>query len=600
MASDAKTAGEEDGGGPEGSAAGVPTLPAFVKAGPAQVVSMLARPDGSVAEAVAGWLRAVVGATSATREQMEPQEALLAALDEAAVWQQRRARVLAATDPVAEGTPTEGGDARPEVYLPWRADTVLAALLRGGGAGFAAVVALCAGPADCVRWRALSLLLHCRCADGEALARAEGVPFLAPDALACSPRVHHLSDKVYTQLYDVDAWIGPMAAAGMTPASELLPLSLRELRAVEAACEAVNACPKRDDLDAALVWAYVTERVSAPTCLSEPSALGDDARAALASLASRVDAAMTRLHCRRGTAGMCESASAFVKLSTRSPKDSTLFQARAASATGLDAECEGSPMRVDSGAEALALLVTSERVRADVHEAVLLAQARGRGGVPRGVAVAKGSRREVDDVTTGGDAAGVASGAMSLVVREWWHLPRWTEMRGFVRRRRVGAPARLMALSQYLLDTDGTAAPGTTAAPPALARSARSLGAHAAAVCDAVRAFVSVRLDPLLLLPEVGIDHAVVDFALRERTDGARASDTSDARDPSDTPGWLRLPAAGPGDGGTAAYEVVVLELNSFGFRSDGALYDWSDEADANILFEGPGGGSDDTHGRWL
>lgn len=453
------------------------------------------------ANAVGGWLRGFVGATSALREQMEVQEGVLAALDGLAVQQQRSARAAeVATD---------------TMLLPFHEGTVLARLLFSRSLG--AVVSLCAGPSDCMRWRALSLLLHCRCADGNAIAKAEGIPFLEPDAYACSPRIHHLSDKVYTQLYDADVWLEPLAAAGLTPASTIVALTKTELTNLHEGCERVSSV-LRGGGEVHSDW----EDVWGTFFAEHPG---------MVELAGRLTAAI---------AGM--GGAAFVKLSTRSPKDSTLFAKRAASATGVDRWCEGVPMRVATGGEALALLVTSERVRADVAGAQALVDA-----------------RAGDD-----DAGSGASVSMSIILRQWWHLPRWSEMRGFVRRLEPGGPLRLTALSEYFLDEPGDAAP--VAQSPVQRR--------AAEVRDAVSACVAGPLDAVL--SALQYDHAVVDFALRSTAEAAAGEAVVELSH----------------DGDVDTFSVAVLELNSFGFRSDGALFDWSEEADALRLFEGlPGGG---------
>ena len=117
----------------------------FLQMSAAERSEALCGDDQTLAKAVGTWLQDMIGATSATRTQMQPQEALVAALDETAIWQHQAARRSANVAEQEE-----------KVMLPFRSDTVLAALLRGGG--FEAVVALCGGPADCTRWRALALL----------------------------------------------------------------------------------------------------------------------------------------------------------------------------------------------------------------------------------------------------------------------------------------------------------------------------------------------------------------------------------------------------------------------------------------------------------
>ena len=352
----------------------------FLQMSAAERSEVLCGDDQTLAKAVGTWLQDMIGATSATRTQMQPQEGLVAALDETAIWQHEAARRSANVAEEEE-----------KVILPFRSDTVLAALLRGGG--FEAVVALCGGPADCTRWRALSLLLHCRCCDGNQLAQRTAVPFLEPDEYASSPRIHHLSDKVYTQFYDVDAWLTPMVDAGLTPQSQLVGLTHLELEALDQACQVVSkraaTLPAEPHDTADAVWDYLTTHCSAADVLVQ--------------LAKRLDVASRTLH-QSAAASSSSSDSFFVKLSTRSPKDSSLFAARAAAAVGLDAQCEGSPMRVESGGEAIALLTTSERVRADVKETLLLAAP--------------------STLTSSGDCELATHSLMSVVVREWWYVPR--------------------------------------------------------------------------------------------------------------------------------------------------------------------------------
>ena len=154
----------------------------------------------------------------------------------------------------------------------------------------------------------------------------------------------------------------------------------------------------------------------------------------------------------------------------------------------------------------------------------------------------------------------------------------WTEMRGFVRRAsaRHGNRRRLTALSVY--NIDDSPLDQSSSSDNALAKNAMQVRA-------ALTKFVEARLDSVL--DAADLDHAVVDFALRP-------CDTEAVAD-------LQLPSnLQRGDsGGSAAdsafcarFQIVVLELNSFGFRSSGALFDWRDDEDATILFEGaPGGG---------
>ena len=507
----------------------------FLQMSAAERSEALCGDDQTLAKAVGTWLQDMIGATSATRTQMQPQEALVAALDETAIWQHQAARRSANVAEQEE-----------KVMLPFRSDTVLAALLRGGG--FEAVVALCGGPADCTRWRALALLLHCRCCDGNQIAQRTAVPFLEPDEYASSPRIHHLSDKVYTQFYDVDAWLTPMVDAGLTPQSQLVGLTHLELEALDQACQVVSkraatlpAEPHVDTADA--VWDYLTTHCSAADVLVQ--------------LAKRLDAASRTLQ-QSAAASSSSSESFFVKLSTRSPKDSSLFAARAAAAVGLDAQCEGAPMRVESGGEALALLTTSERVRADVREALLLA-------APNTL------------TSDSGDSELHTPISMSVVVREWWYVPRWTEMRGFVRRAsaRQGNRRRLTAISVYNIDN------------PPLDRSSSSdnnaLAKNAMQVRAALAKFVEARLDSVL--DAADLDHAVVDFALRP-------CDTEAVADLQLPSNLQRRDGGSAADSAIAWFQIVVLELNSFGFRSSGALFDWRDDEDATILFEGaPGGG---------
>ncbi|OLQ15622.1 hypothetical protein AK812_SmicGene97 [Symbiodinium microadriaticum] len=523
-----------------GTPAAAPSSPAdpqrdmrqkFLQMSAAERSEVLCGHDQTLAKAVGTWLQDMSGATSATRTQMQPQEALVAALDETAIWQHHAARRSANLAEEEE-----------KVILPFRSDTVLAALLRGGG--FEAVVALCGGPADCTRWRALALLLHCRCCDGNQLAQRTAVPFLEPDEYASSPRIHHLSDKVYTQFYDVDAWLTPMVDAGLTPQSQLVGLSHLELEALDQACQVVSkraatlpAEPHVDTADA--VWDYLTTHCTAADVLVQ--------------LAKRLEVASRTLH-QSAAASSSSSESFFVKLSTRSPKDSSLFAARAAAAVGLDAQCEGAPMRVESGAEAIALLTTSERVRADVRETLLLA-------APNTL------------TSNSGDCELHTHISMSVVVREWWYVPRWTEMRGFVRRASAthGNRRHLTALSVYNIDD------------PPLDRSSSSdnhaLAKNAMQVRDALTKFVEARLDSVLEAAD--LDHAVVDFALRP----CDAEAVADLQLPSNLQGGDSGGSAA--DSAIARFQIVVLELNSFGFRSSGVLFDWRDDEDATLLFEG-------------
>ena len=328
---------------------------------------------------------------------------------------------------------------------------------------------------------------------------------------------------------------------------------------------------------------------------------------------------------------------AFVKLSTRSPKDSSLLSGRAAALSGRDAQCEGAPMRVQSGGEALALLATSERVRADVMEALRLAKHQSSrksvvGGEAGGGHGANESGGGGDgDGNKDNDSATQSSGnGMSLVVREWWHLPRWTEMRGFVRRATAGEGVRrLTALSRYIVDEsddddnddDDAAAAAADDDDNADDRDGKKkkkrqahglLEANAESVRAAVAAFVEQRLDGVLAA--AGLDHAVVDFALKAAPNGACVLDVATGSSCEGSNGGDEMDFNNDNDDDGSEdddakeqqssqrrqrqrrhqlrFDVVVLELNSFGFRSNGALFDWRDEQDAVVLFEGSQGGA--------
>eukprot|EP00035_Acanthoeca_spectabilis_P001005 m.76900 g.76900 ORF g.76900 m.76900 type:complete len:616 (+) comp10564_c0_seq1:325-2172(+) len=463
--------------------------------------------DTDRAETVCGWLRDLVGATSATKEQMLRQERFVSALDEVALWQHDQARSRAGvSDPEA-------------VCLQFSSDTVLAGLLRGDGLN--ALIALCAGPADCIRWRALALLLHLRCVDSNEFARTHNIPFLAPNKHESSPKIYHLSDKIYTQFYDVDAWLGPLAAVGITPRSTLIKLTVSDLEALVEGCAQAESLFRRADVDriigtdgpdggAQAVFDCVSKTVSTKSAN------------ALQNMAEQITQAMK-------TFEEDSPGAVFVKLSTRSPKDSSLLQSRAVHLDEMDAECEGATMKVISGAEAIALLVTSDRAQQDLVAALSLA----------------GRPSRAHDATANSE---VFDGGISIVVREWWHLPRWTEMRGFVRKA-MGSRRRLVALSQYYENTD---VPKDRQ---------RLLWENRASVCDTVQHFVRTTLNEAL--ESISIDHAVVDFALKPRLS---SSDMA---------------------GAVLGCDVVVIELNSFGIRSNAALFDWGDESDALILFEG-------------
>ena len=362
--------------------------------------------------------------------------------------------------------------------------------------------------------------------------------------------MHHLSDKVYTQFYDVDAWIEPLRECGkpaVTPYSKFVPLHCEDLEALLMACEQVAAAERGGKVGGSTesVWNFLS---------SSPQA------AELNRLATRTEAAIQQLSLRHeGIASLPaekKSLGAFVKLSTRSPKDSSLLEKRRALLSKQDAACEGAPMRVITGEEAIALLITSQRIRDDLHEALLLLRE------PGGESLTKSTLQA----------------QMSIVVREWWHVPRWTEMRGFVRRTDEKRHW-LTALSRYNINEEvasvgrGSSRVSASSDEKVAWPEEGILADNADTIRAAVVDFVQHRLS--LVLTRAGLDHAVVDFGLRASPNGVVA---------------LQVPA------GTASamqrFDIVVLELNSFGFRSSGALFDWRDEKDAEILFDGcPTGG---------
>ena len=255
--------------------------------------------------------------------------------------------------------------------------------------------------------------------------------------------------QVYTQFFDVDAWLKPLADAGATPSSHLLPLTLSETKVLLAACEAVSTRELETAGDGSPPMEQTAQGVFAFVCQE----LAARETHVLRRLVARIN---TKLLALRG-AGVQRPIQAkptykvFAKLSTRSPKDSSLLGPRLERIRIEDphlAQCEGAPMAVTSGDEAIALLVTSERVKQDLVQAQRLAASRGQ-------------HKGAQSTAGGGDGVGVDEeengqpSDISIVVRDWWHLPRWTELRGFVRRTNVDSPHRtLTALSQYYVDDE--------------------------------------------------------------------------------------------------------------------------------------------------
>ncbi len=330
-----------------------------------------------------------------------------------------------------------------------RREVLVRDLIRSGT--FWHMVALSVGHSDNMRWRALQLMLS--------LGRPSslGLPFpLQNDAVV------RLSDKVYTQRYDLDFWIGEFA--GITFRTAVLPLSPEEMAALKKFC----------------VWAKKAYMQHVNDCLKTANGIkmpeswfGQAMGAAQVPESAKAVAEGLRLKLDKVISEFGNAA--FVKLSTRSPKDSYVLPHRekhryvALLSQGLaepsarewaETEC----LRVHSGTEALDLLIASQRVEDDLDTTLDWGKA-----------------------TCSAEA--LSSSPMSVVVREWARVPRWGEFRSFV------CKGKLNAVTQYFCD-----------------RMFPLLVKQKEEVAGMIKKFFEEQVGPRLR--KLAIAHAVVDFGL--------------------------------------------------------------------------------------
>jgi len=405
------------------------------------------------------------------------------------------------------------------------------------------ILKLCVGPTDSLRVVALQTLVHLAGsvqvsniqADADAVFDSLPLP-LAADA------AKEIADQFFVGLYDVDRWVGPLSHAGLTARTAFLPLSSRQTQILKRLNQTVSdafvaAQRKHESQATSKAFGCTVDRwCMLPAVQAQLSDVFGEVTALAAQLTASISACGTR-H------GGC-----FVKLSTRSPKDTRLLAMRADAmraqdgvdrpANGRRDKYDGLAMCVQHGWEALDLLCTSYRVEEDLSNWAASVQR-----------FASTYTASTASVSSSSSSIHLPE-SMSLVVREWLPMPQWTELRGFV------VDNRLTALSQYFLD-DGDICP--------------ALITHRSSIGDMVRVFFERLIAPEL--KKLGILHAVVDFALEEANgQGDQGDDT--------TAGTKRLRLKMD----DKQWSPTVVELNPFYSGADCGLFDRGDEHDYAVL----------------
>eukprot|EP00826_Nyctotherus_ovalis_P024370 TRINITY_DN18864_c0_g1_i1.p1 TRINITY_DN18864_c0_g1~~TRINITY_DN18864_c0_g1_i1.p1 ORF type:complete len:568 (+),score=110.31 TRINITY_DN18864_c0_g1_i1:67-1770(+) len=266
---------------------------------------------------------------------------------------------------------------------------------------------LAVGYSDNMRWRALQLMIHLAHPGSSSLPEVKVLPYPMEDEEA-----RKLSDKVYTQRYDIDYWIGVLS--DITFKTKIVPLSLPDMEVLKKLCEIAKSH----------YMSHVNQCLKTPNGIKMPTSwlnhLLKDHRV------TSTDRQIIEETCAR----LEITSSAFIKLSSRSPKDSFLLPHRerailkhllAKGTERAEELAEAESMRVSNGREGMEVLLMSQRVEDDLESMLewskSLCTAESRLKVP-----------------------------MSLVVREWKKIPKWGEFRGFV------CKSRLNAVTQYFCD----------------------------------------------------------------------------------------------------------------------------------------------------
>jgi hypothetical protein len=262
--------------------------------------------------------------------------------------------------------------------------------------------------------------------------------------------LRNLSDRVYTQMYDMPILIRADQALihrrvrPVSIPSAIIPLSRTDLSAMLRACQQMRA--------------HWFGSVRHPSCDGLTSSLG-----LLGDLSGKIEAHLAAADFGAQGGQAFRDHGFFVKLSSRSPKDSYLRQAR-------EDKAGEHWMKVHSGAEACDLLVTSQRVEEDIEA--------------EQSAMLEGS----SDGPAGPSAVG-ADPVLSIIARQWVPCRAEEEFRAFV------YDWKLCACSQYFCNNYYATLPAQTRV-----------------IQDALLAAFDSRIQPMLR--ETGLRHVVLDIVI--------------------------------------------------------------------------------------
>lgn len=342
-----------------------------------------------MSEAVERTVKAFV--ETAVGRKVEPLEARVAveegvpSADEFVRLADSEQRRILRENPSAAAALVESVASSEASFPPSVRDELLEALFDASGGGVflgessaAALCALCGRtPTDSTRWKALRLLIRVMSAPPSESSRQR-----LSSALAVDPRV--LMPRLLDTAFAMGEWLPTLAKAGLSVDTELVPLRADLLKALSFACAASERCYFAQLRKTAGASAESgTNWLEAGLSAASPPA---GTREALAELEMAIDAAIAKT---KGEDGGC-----FVKLDTRSAKDSLALRTRGT-------------LRVCTGAEAVELLGCSKRVAEDVESAL------------------------------------ASELPLCVAVRTWVPVVAWSEMRSFVCGR------KMTALSQY-------------------------------------------------------------------------------------------------------------------------------------------------------
>lgn len=220
--------------------------------------------------------------------------------------------------------------------------------------------------------------------------------------------------------------------------------------------------------------------------------------------------------------------------------------------------------------EALALLCSSDRVIEDLEKTIAYMMATSE-------ITSTSASAELDEAISESLTSSAADRDMALqdlklnplclVFRPFVPIPRWAELRAFV------CGGRMTALSQYFADESF----------PILVKYKSDISSH-------VWAWFNAKVHPALVIG-LNYRHVVLDIALIRKLDSVRSEilaskkySSSDyyGEEPSLSVRDLAK-AGGEGEEGDliingCPMQAVLIELNSFGIRSGGSLFDWDED----------------------